>query len=144
MFAGTIVKHGFGCALAALLAGAMGPALAAGAGTSLPAIYTAKQAQAGAAVFANSCALCHGTAMQGGVGPALKGDAFHQMVTTQSLTAANLLTVVSLTMPQEAPASLTPEQYNQVVAYILQQNGYPAGNTPLTPGTPTLKTLQLK
>jgi hypothetical protein len=39
---------------------------------------------------------------------------------------------------------LTPEQYNQVVAYILQENGYPAGNTPLTPGLAQLKELLLK
>jgi hypothetical protein len=52
--------------------------------------------------------------------------------------------VVSLTMPQSDPASLTPSQYNRVVAFILQQNGYPAGNTPLAPGAAALKKLQLK
>ena len=109
-----------------------------------PAVYTTDQAAAGASVYAQSCAVCHGPALEGIAAPALKGDAFHEMAAAQSLTADSLLTVTALTMPQSNPGTLTPEQYNQVVAYILQENGYPAGNTPLTPGLAQLKELLLK
>jgi hypothetical protein len=38
-------------------------------------------------------------------------------------------------MPQSDPGSLTATQVNAVVAYMLQQNSYPAGATALTPDT---------
>jgi hypothetical protein len=34
-------------------------------------------------------------------------------------------------MPQSHPGSLTGDQAAQLVAYILQKNGLPAGTTPL-------------
>ena len=43
------------------------------------------------------------------------------------MTAATLLDVIANTMPQSDPGSLKPEEYAAVTAYILQQNGYPAG-----------------
>ncbi|HEU0096265.1 MAG TPA: hypothetical protein VFQ52_07405, partial [Rhizomicrobium sp.] len=59
--------------------------------------------------------------------------------TAQGLTADSLLEVTAATMPQSDPGSLKPEDYNAVVAYILQQNGYPAGTTPLAPHAAGLK-----
>ena len=109
-----------------------------------PAVYTADQATAGAAVYAQACAVCHGPALEGIAAPALKGDTFREMAQAQQLTAETLLTVTAQTMPQSNPGSLTPDQYNQVTAYILQQNGYPAGDMPLAPDMPQLKTLFLK
>ena len=99
-----------------------------------PALYTADQATAGAAIYSQSCAACHGTQMEGVAAPALKGSAFGEMATAQSLTAQALLDVVANTMPQSDPGSLKPAEYNAVTAYILQQNGYPAGTTALAPG----------
>jgi hypothetical protein len=71
--------------------------------------------------------------------PALKGSAFGEMATAQGLTAAALLDVVTNTMPQSDPGSLKPEEYNAVTAYILQQNGYPAGTAALAPGAAGIK-----
>jgi hypothetical protein len=42
-----------------------------------------------------------------------------------------LLDVIANTMPQSDPGSLKPEEFAAVTAYILQQNGYPAGATAL-------------
>jgi polar amino acid transport system substrate-binding protein len=117
---------------AALLVAAV-PHLA-GAQGAKPTLYTAEQATAGAAVYAQSCAACHGAQMEGVAAPALKGSAFGEMATAQSLTAQALLDVVANTMPQSDPGSLKPEEYNAVSAYILQQNGYPAGTAALAPG----------
>src|SRR5271163_2628371 len=110
--------------------------LAAGAQAAKPALYTADQAQAGAAVYAQSCAACHGSQLEGVAAPALKGEAFGEMATAQSLTADALLDVVANTMPQSDPGSLKPEDYNAVVAYILQQNGFPAGGVALSKAEP--------
>jgi polar amino acid transport system substrate-binding protein len=117
--------------------------LAASAQAAKPAIYTADQAQAGAAVYAQACAACHGSQLEGVAAPALKGQAFSDMATAQNLTADALLDVVADTMPQSDPGSLKPEDYNAVVAYILQQNGYPAGNAALSKAEPGLKDIKI-
>ncbi len=104
-----------------------------------PALYTADQANAGAAVYAQSCASCHGAQLEGVAGPALKGQTFDDLATAQSLTADAMLDVISGTMPQSDPASLKMEDYNAVTAYILQQNGFPAGSAALAKGAAGLK-----
>jgi mono/diheme cytochrome c family protein len=104
-----------------------------------PALYTEAQANAGAAVYAQSCAACHGSQLEGVAAPALKGPAFGDMANAQSLTADALLDVISNTMPQSDPGSLKPEEFAAVTAYILQQNGYPAGTAPLANGGPGMK-----
>ena len=113
--------------------------LTAGAQPAKPALYTADQATTGATVYSQSCAACHGAQMEGVAAPALKGPAFGEMATAQSLTAQTLLDVVANTMPQSDPGSLKPEEYNAVTAYILQQNNYPAGTAALTGGAAELK-----
>jgi mono/diheme cytochrome c family protein len=111
----------------------------AGAQDAKPALYTADQATAGAAVYSQACAACHGAQLEGVAAPALKGSVFGEMATAQGLTADTLLDVITNTMPQSDPGSLKPEEYNAVTAYILQQNGYPAGGTALAKGAAGLK-----
>ena len=65
------------------------------------------------------------------------------MAVAQNLNAQSLLTVVSQSMPQDNPGSLTQDQYAAVVAFILQQNGYPAGTAALSPANSALKDLNL-
>ncbi|HZQ39153.1 MAG TPA: cytochrome c, partial [Rhizomicrobium sp.] len=86
-----------------------------------------------------SCAACHGSQLEGVAAPALKGPAFGDMANAQNLTADALLDVISNTMPQSDPGSLKPEEFAAVTAYILQQNGYPAGTTALAKDAPGLK-----
>lgn len=113
--------------------------LAANAQATKPALYTDAQAQAGAAVYSQACAACHGQQLEGVAAPALKGEAFGEMATAQGLTADALLEVIVNTMPQSDPGSLKPDDYNAVTAYILQQNGYPSGSTALAKGAAGLK-----
>ena len=113
--------------------GALAAALTAGAAAqgSKPALYTADQANAGAAVYARACATCHGSALEGTAAPALKGQDFATSAAAGNLTVDTLLDVISGSMPQSDPGSLKPDEYAAVTAYILQQNGYPAGATAL-------------
>ncbi len=106
----------------------------AGAQDAKPALYTAEQANAGAAVYAQSCGACHGAQLEGVAAPALGGEIFGEMATAQGMTVQSLLDVVVNTMPQSDPGSLTPEDYSAVTAYILQRNGYPAGDVALESG----------
>ena len=114
------------------------PLLASAQGAK-PALYTADQASAGAAVYAQACGACHGAQLEGVAAPALKGSVFGEMATAQGLTVDALLDVIANTMPQSDPGSLKPEEYAAVTAYILQQNGYPAGATPLAKNAAGLK-----
>jgi len=124
--------------LSAILSIAALPGLA-GAQSAKPALYTADQATQGAAVYAQSCGACHGGQLEGVAAPALKGSVFGEMATAQGLTADSLLDVIANTMPQSDPGSLKPEEYAAVTAYILQQNGYPAGTAALAKGAAGLK-----
>ena len=123
-----------------ILTAALGlAAIGAAAQGAKPALYTADQANAGATVYAQSCGTCHGAALEGTAAPALKGTTFTDTAAAQSMTADTLYDVISGSMPQSDPGSLKPEEYAAVTAYILQQNGYPAGAAVLAKGAPGLK-----
>src|SRR5690606_20940651 len=83
----------------------------------------------GQAVFAASCAGCHGAELQGGGAPRL--DPLNEA--WQGMTLAALYRFVSTNMPFNAPGSLVPQQYTDVISYVLAQNGFPAGEAELEP-----------
>ena len=72
--------------------------------------------------------MCHGVSLAGGGGPALVGASF----TPAGTTIGSVFKIVSQQMPASAPGSLTHTQYEDIMAYILQKNGYPAGSTPIS------------
>ena len=78
-------------------------------------------AQRGQSVFATVCAACHGQSGQGLLGPALIGPraSFNRF----GQTARGYYTYIRSNMPQNAPGSLTPQEYLSVTAYLLVQNG---------------------
>jgi mono/diheme cytochrome c family protein len=100
------------------------------AGAALPALYTAAQAQAGAAKFIGNCQICHGNKLQGRVGPALKGPNFASE--KSAFSVGDVFTIVSQNMPASQPGTLPHDDYVDIMAFLLQQNGYPAGPTALT------------
>ncbi len=44
-------------------------------------------------------------------------------------------------MPEGDPGSLQPEEYADVLAYLLSLNDYPAGDQPLPPDVAVLSTI---
>jgi len=101
----------------------------AGGGTSGP--YTAAQAAAGGPIYETSCGACHGYDLAGF--PPLAGEAF--MGSWGRRTTRDFLSLIQGTMPSDNPGGLPPEDYVNITAYILQFNGVPPGDTPLTPET---------
>jgi mono/diheme cytochrome c family protein len=101
-----------------------------GGTTALPALYTADQAKAGAQKYSDNCAQCHGDHLEGMSGPALTGKLFAS--DKANLSVGDILTFIAVNMPATQPGSLAPDDYVQVMSYILQQNGYPAGNAALS------------
>lgn len=106
--------------------------------------FTTEQAATGKTAYTASCAVCHGTTLTNGAyGTPLAGQAFQAKWANQ--TVAALLDRSRKTMPPPAPGSLPAETYANIVAYILEVNGYhPARGTPLTPTTPGLEKMVLK
>src|SRR6185312_10181241 len=72
---------------------------------------------------------CHGANLQGEAAPPLIGQTLKAAYGTG--TATQLYDFISRQMPQNAPGSLSEPQYLDVTAYILAQNGVPAGTAAL-------------
>ena len=104
--------------------------------------YTADEASKGKALFQANCQGCHGSELGGGVGPALKGASFAGTWGAKTLGA--LVTFEHSKMPLTAPGSLTLPDYQNLAAFILQQNGLPAGTRPLSSGADNARVLGLK
>jgi alcohol dehydrogenase (cytochrome c) len=101
--------------------------------------FTEMQAEQGHALFAKHCASCHGSELQGAAGLPLAGPAFVARWNGRPLT--DLTQVISEQMPLTAPHSLSSTEYLSIVAFILSQNGFAAGNTPLTRASSAFATL---
>jgi mono/diheme cytochrome c family protein len=87
--------------------------------------YTSQQVAQGSAVYAASCAACHGANLQGISAPALRGPGFAR----SHLTALQLRDVVTQRMPLTAPGSLKPDEYASVMAFLLSYDCVkPAGD----------------
>jgi alcohol dehydrogenase (cytochrome c) len=94
-------------------------------------VYTAAQAQAGQAAYTQNCAGCHSADFRGsGDAPAVSGPDFTAKWGPRA--ANDLFTYVVQSMPPTNPGSLGEAGTLAVTAYLLQINGAPAGQQPLT------------
>ena len=104
-------------------------ALAGGGRGAVPpaeALFTSAQAVAGKAAYQQNCASCHGASVDdGNSAPPLRGAAF--LGKYAGKPAADLFTYVSTKMPPGNPGSLGGAEYAQIIAYVLQQNGFATG-----------------
>jgi mono/diheme cytochrome c family protein len=104
--------------------------------------YTAAQAANGAKAYQKTCAGCHGAKLQGGMGPALVGKQF--WLTYGGKKVSTLWSAVHTTMPMTAPGSVSARNSTNIMAFLLQQNGVPAGSTALNDTTDLSKALPSK
>ena len=95
-------------------------------------LYTEAQATDGATVWTNTCAGCHEA-------KDVTSADFRTKWVGRSLFA--LYEQIRTTMPDDAPGTLTAEQYLHSVAYILKLNGLPAGETKLVADSASLSAL---
>ena len=92
-------------------------------------IFTAEQVARGKEKAMAECAACHGMTLKGDLAPSLIGPDFIDHWYDARL--GELTTRVANTMPQSAPGSLKPEEYADIIAYLLSENGFPAGSETL-------------
>jgi mono/diheme cytochrome c family protein len=89
-------------------------------------VYTEAQASRGKEAYRLECAACHLDSLGGAdMAPGLTGEAF--LTTWNELPVGDLFERVRISMPQDKPASLSRQQYADIVAYMLQANKFPAG-----------------
>ena len=106
-------------------------------------VYTREQAERGRVEYSTNCASCHKEDMSGTTeAPPVFGDKF--MTAWQDSNVNDLFELVRGTMPYDSPNSLTPKAYADIVAAMLQRNGFPAGAEELRPDAAALKNLTLK
>ena len=98
-------------------------------------VYTNAQAQRGQALYIQECRACHGSMLQGGLGPPLSGADFLRVWNGRSL--ADLVDKIEHTMPASKPGALSRAQATDVVGYVLQVGAFKAGPQEL----PTNETL---
>src|SRR6266849_7565134 len=105
-------------------------------------VYSKAQAGRGQAIYKENCFVCHGeTATGGDSGPALSGESF--MDNWKGQTLGDLFEKVSMTMPASSPGSLKPQEYGDLIAFLLGENGFPAGQKELEHETAPLKQIRI-
>ena len=93
-------------------------------------VYTAVQATRGQATYEMHCAECHMHDLAGHeYAGALAGFGFQ--LKWQDASLGELLGRIR-SMPLGSPGSLTGREYVDILAYVIERNGFPAGTTELT------------
>ncbi len=86
-------------------------------------VYTEAQARRGEKTYGDVCIACHI--------PEWFADGFLDSWNGTRVSA--LFELISTTMPEDRPGGLKQRQFADVLAYIFQMNGLPAGETELRP-----------
>jgi len=83
-------------------------------------VFTAEQAKSGEMVYESSCKTCHDMKFYE-----------NTLKSWNSQPLVYLWETIMGTMPADNPGSLLFEEYTDVLAYILSENDFPAGNVAL-------------
>jgi len=110
--------------------------------TTLDGVFTAAQAERGKSRFVSGrCAECHRPDLGGDRGPALTGEAF--LAHWENGSVHSLFDKIRETMPATGPTEVTDEAKADIVAYLLQSNGFPDGKTELRAEAETLGVIDI-
>jgi mono/diheme cytochrome c family protein len=111
--------------------------------TTWDSVYTLTQASRGETAYAKSCARCHAASLAGGdESPPLVGGAF--LGNWNGLSLSELQSRIKTTMPSDSVGVLDNKLITDVIAYVLKQNGFPAGASELSVASDTLKEITIK
>jgi mono/diheme cytochrome c family protein len=98
-------------------------------------VYSDAQAMRGKDLYAMQCRSCHTPESH-------TGAIFDAWWGGRRL--AELFEFVQERMPKNEPGSLTPQEYADVVAYLLRMNRMPAGSDELSTDVATLKKIRIE
>jgi S-disulfanyl-L-cysteine oxidoreductase SoxD len=91
--------------------------------------FSAAQAKRGQTLALGQCAACHGARLEGRYGPPLSGQRF--AANWRSRSGKSLQLYVAQNMPKGRAGKLSETQTLELIAFILQANGYRAGTQDL-------------
>lgn len=121
-------------------------------------VYTVEQARRGREHYRKRCVLCHLDNGQGhravpvipgesleregdAEAPPIVGEAFFKQ--WNGRTVRELFEKLASTMPVGSAGTLKPQEYADVLAYILEMNKFPAGKQELTPAREELERIAI-
>jgi mono/diheme cytochrome c family protein len=125
------------------VAGARAPAQdGAKARTVWDGVYAEAQAARGKDQYLKECSSCHLADLTGSEQAVpLNGEAF--ILQWENKSVNDLFTSIRTTMPQGTPGQLGTQAYVDIVAFLLQANGFPAGAGELTRDADLQKAVQI-
>lgn len=119
-----------GCASAPEGAATVSRPPAASGSAPVSGFYSVAQASRGRALFRRTCVECHSASE-------FRDSTFRR--TWRGKTVADLYRDIAWSMPDDNPGGLPPQTYVDVIAYILQMNDFPSGDTRMTPDVEAMK-----
>jgi mono/diheme cytochrome c family protein len=102
--------------------------------TTASGVYTSEQASRGEQTYMNICVACHPAGTY-------TTPAFREK--WNEIPLSELFGLISQTMPKQDPATLTPEEYVDVMAYLLKINDAPAGKQELPNDVEVMKKIRI-
>jgi mono/diheme cytochrome c family protein len=102
--------------------------------TTSSGVYTAEQANRGRDTYAMQCKSCHTPASH-------TGQTFAQWWDRKPLS--ELYQFILTRMPKNEPGSLQPDEYVDVMAYLLKLNDLPSGSEPLPADSVAMKKIRI-
>ena len=102
--------------------------------TTLSGVYTTEQASRGKEVYAGYCINCHTAASH-------TGATFRKWWAGRRMS--ELFEFVSGRMPKNEPGSLAPEEYADVIAYLMKMNVMPPGKEELPADAEELRKIRI-
>jgi mono/diheme cytochrome c family protein len=109
-----------------------------------PPSFTSGQAERGQAAYAHNCLDCHGSNLDNGEfgGPPLKGGSFARHWNAANVAA--LFGFMKAKMPPDRPGQLNDDVYTDIIAYILDENGFKSGDKELPADANAQQAMSLK
>lgn len=98
-------------------------------------VYSAEQASRGRDMYAMQCKSCHTPASHTGVVFANSWD---------QRPLSDLYSFIVTRMPKNEPGSLQPDEYADVLAYLLKLNDLPSGDEPLPADSLAMKKIRIE
>lgn len=116
-------------------------AVSAGPRTILDGVYTDAQAERGKKLFLEFCSTCHGA--KAGGGPAAPSIIGSTMDEREGTTLYDLFSYMQMAMPPDNPGYLRDREYVDVLAYLLQLQGLPAGAAEIPGSEDALRVIEI-